>query len=195
MLRWTDSPWARMYHAFAYDPERFLASYHKRSNVIRDRGRGRERILFGRCHPPRASFGPSRASANCPVTRADASVSSTSGPPGTAVEVSGPLYYLNSEHEVWVPGNDAIQAWWNLDPSDYPSASTAAVQAANGADAAPTESGGELAGDFITNGACSFDLKFLVPDVAAGKYPVSILGVAGSDGSTTVYASFIYEVT
>jgi transposase len=33
MLPLTDSPWGRMYHLFAYDPERFLASYHKRSNV------------------------------------------------------------------------------------------------------------------------------------------------------------------
>lgn len=28
-----DSAWARMYHLFAYDRERFLAHYHKRSNV------------------------------------------------------------------------------------------------------------------------------------------------------------------
>lgn len=28
-----DSAWARMYHAFAYDREAFLRSYHKRSNV------------------------------------------------------------------------------------------------------------------------------------------------------------------
>lgn len=27
------SPWARMYHLFAYDRDRFLAHYHKRSNV------------------------------------------------------------------------------------------------------------------------------------------------------------------
>jgi hypothetical protein len=138
---------------------------------------------------------PLTTSANCPVLRADTSVSSFSGPAGTAVEVSGPLYYLNSENELWVPGNDAIQAWWNLDPSDYASASTAAVEAANGGDATPTKSGGELVGEFITNGACSFDLKFNVPDVGPGKYPISIMGVAGSDGSTTVYGSFIYEVT
>ena len=28
-----ETPWARMYHAFAYDRERFLRHYHKRSNV------------------------------------------------------------------------------------------------------------------------------------------------------------------
>lgn len=33
MLPWTDSPWARMYHLFAYNREEFLRNYHKRSNV------------------------------------------------------------------------------------------------------------------------------------------------------------------
>ncbi len=28
-----DSAWGRMYHRFAYEPEAFLARYHKRSNV------------------------------------------------------------------------------------------------------------------------------------------------------------------
>jgi transposase len=31
--RMKDSPWARMYHMFAYQPEEFLSRYHKRSNV------------------------------------------------------------------------------------------------------------------------------------------------------------------
>lgn len=33
MLPWQDSPWARMYHMFAYQREEFLERYHKRSNV------------------------------------------------------------------------------------------------------------------------------------------------------------------
>lgn len=33
MLPWQDSPWARMYHLFAYNREEFLRKYHKRSNV------------------------------------------------------------------------------------------------------------------------------------------------------------------
>ena len=33
MLERLETPWARMYHAFAYDRERFMQHYHKRSNV------------------------------------------------------------------------------------------------------------------------------------------------------------------
>jgi transposase len=33
MLPYQDSPWARMYHLFAYNREEFLGKYHKRSNV------------------------------------------------------------------------------------------------------------------------------------------------------------------
>lgn len=33
MLPWEDTPWARMYHLFAYNRDAFLAAYHRRSNV------------------------------------------------------------------------------------------------------------------------------------------------------------------
>jgi len=33
MLPWEDSPWARMYHRFAYEREEFMQRYHRRSNV------------------------------------------------------------------------------------------------------------------------------------------------------------------
>jgi hypothetical protein len=110
------------------------------------------------------------------------------------VEVSGPLYYLNADGEVRVPANDAIQAWWGLDPSEYATASQSAVRAANGGSAEATPSGGELVGDDRPHGACSFDLGFTVPGVDPGEYPVSVLAAAGVDASTRVYGSFTFEL-
>jgi hypothetical protein len=139
-------------------------------------------------------FVPLSTSATCAPERATVTVSSRSGQTGSVVKVSGPLYYLNSDNEVWVPGNDEIQAWWNLDPSEYASAADSAVRAANGGDAKVAPSGAELVGQYQPQGACSFDLRFTVPNAPPGKYPVSIVAVAGSDGSTTVYGSFFYEI-
>lgn len=136
---------------------------------------------------------PMSTSANCDVLRSELVISTQSGSPGSIVGISGPLYHLDADNEVLVPGNEAVQAWWNLDPTDYSKVAPTAVEAANGADVF-SAAGAEMLGDFSVNGGCSFDLEFAVPDVPAGEYPVSIVRVAGSDGSTTVYGSFLFSV-
>jgi hypothetical protein len=147
-------------------------------------------LAIGGCGAERAAV----AGADCPVERADVTAVPRSGAPGSTVGVSGPLYYLNQEGEVWVPEHEQIQAWWNLEPDDYARVATAGVQAATGGAAEPVPEGIELVGADDPDGACSFALRFTVPNVEPGTYPVSIVVVAGSDGSTTVYGSFPYEV-
>jgi hypothetical protein len=147
-------------------------------------------LAIGGCGAERAAV----AGADCPVERADVTAVPRSGAPGSTVGVSGPLYYLNQEGEVWAPEHEQIQAWWNLDPEDYARAAPAGVEAANGGVPAPLPGGIALVGSDNPEGACAFDLRFTVPDVEPGTYPVSIVAAVGSDGSTTVYGSFPYEV-
>jgi hypothetical protein len=147
-------------------------------------------VAIGGCTEGR----PATVGADCAVERADVTAVPRSGAPGSTVDVSGPLYYLNQEGEVWVPEHEQIQAWWNLDPENYAQAAGAAVEAATGGVAEPLPGGVMLVGADDPQGACSFLLHFTVPDVGRGTYPVSVVAVAGSDGSTTVYGSFPYEV-
>jgi len=132
-------------------------------------------------------------SADCPILRADVTVTSSTGAPGSAVQVSGPVYYLDKAGEVWVDADDTVQAWWNLEPKDDASVALAAIAAANGSDPGP---GGEhqLVGSDRPEGTCSFEVRFRVPQVGAGAYPVTVLRVGGSDGSASAYGSFRYTV-
>lgn len=110
------------------------------------------------------------------------------------IHVSGPLYYLDKAGEVWVDADDTVQAWWNLEPEQYPSVVRAAIAAANGSQPQPGGVDGSLVGADQPRGACSFDLRVTVPQVSPGTYPVTVLRVGGSDGSASAYGSFHYTV-
>lgn len=137
---------------------------------------------------------PLATSAACATARASTTVSASSGPVGTTVTVSGPVYYLNEDGDLWVPQGKAIQVWWGLDPVNWADATPPALAAAQGQTPVDTASGGHLVGQYGLNGACSFAAGFAVPDVKAGTYPVSVLVVAPT-GGVTLYGSFQFAVS
>ena len=143
-------------------------------------------------HPP-VSRAVSKA---CPIRGATFKMDHRVALPGTMVSVSGPVYYRDEagrfvwyEHEH--PGPD-YQVWWGLFPKDFPSVATKALAIAKGRPYGPSGRGPQMLGDDVPNGACSFSLRFTVPDVAAGTYPVSIVTISGR-GSTT-YSWFTVSV-
>ncbi len=137
------------------------------------------------------------ASRACSTKRARLAVYPRNTPPGSTVIVSGPVYYRDKGGRfVWYAGEHPrpdYQAWWGLDPKDYASVATKALSIAKGRPYEPAGSGPQMLGDDVPNGACSFSLRFTVPDVAAGTYPVSIV-MTGGRGSTT-YGRFSMTVT
>jgi len=132
----------------------------------------------------------------CPVIRAELTVSPKTAVPGTTVTVSGPLYHLDEAGNfLWYadqqPGED-LQGWWNLDPEESASVATEGLAIASGEPYEPSGMGPQMLGDDVPNGACGFSLSFVVPDVAAGSYPVSVVEVGGE--SSTAYGSFVFTV-
>jgi hypothetical protein len=146
----------------------------------------------------RATFSQHRrvslaASSSCAVDAASLSLSPTTGSPADTVTVSGPLYYLDEAGNVWVPATEAVQVWWNLDPASWTQAALDAIAISAGQPPTGGNNGGaQMLANYLPNGACSFTESFVVPQVPAGTYPVSIIE-AGLDGAT-LYGSFAFQV-
>jgi hypothetical protein len=100
--------------------------------------------------------------------------SATAGSPGDDVTVSGRLPFppLNEGGEYVPPG--PLEVWWNDDT--IPAGSNGLV--------APAGPAMRLA-TFGPPASCTYALRFTVPDVAPGTYPVTVRGYGG-DGFTWI---------
>lgn len=86
-----------------------------------------------------------------------------------------------------------VQAWWGLKEDDYASMASRGLAIAASRPYRPSGSGPQMLGDFVPNGACSFDIHFRVPQLPAGSYPVTIMEVGGQ--GSTAYGSFTLGVS
>ncbi len=142
---------------------------------------------------------PHTVSASCPVVNGTITVSPASGPPGTIVTVSGPIYYLNKAGRVSISNPNDYEVWWNLlsphNSTSWNQVGVDAMRVARGLPPQGSDAGAQMLGDYFPNGACSFHAQFRVPDVSAGSYPLSVMN-AGSGGFTLFgYSSKAFQVT
>ena len=157
------------------------------------------RVYFGTSAPSAALVRKAQAELDtlqippvCPVPPGayQPVLSVTSGPPGTQVTVSGPVSYqgMDGTYEV---AKEQMQVWWNFQ-SDNSNRWTDLLP--GGASPSPANSGAvTMVTSATTDGVCSWQASFAVPDVPAGAYPITVLIVSGP--SATSGGSLIFHVT
>jgi hypothetical protein len=138
---------------------------------------------------------PRPFSARCPVVRGVATPSATSGAPGTTITVTGAIYYRNEAGRLVLSPDDDYEVWWDLPTNVWASVGNVATAIASRTPLRNTvkEQSTVMLGDYRPNGACSIELKFVVPNVPPGTYPIAIISANGE--STTLYGSFDLTVT
>jgi hypothetical protein len=130
---------------------------------------------------------------DCPSrTSYEPELTPAAGPPGTSVEVSGPIATGGSEGGGWGSPTTRVEAWWNLKPAGFASALTADPIAAG---PGPVES----MGSWFADGGCTYTISVRVPDheqVSPGTYPVVLLFSGPDVGGTSYTAQSVsFEVT
>ena len=134
---------------------------------------------------------PTATSKGCPVVGARTDVSPAVAVPGTTVSVTGPLYYRDEGGGFVSPSGETLQAWWGLSGANAHTVDNAAIGDGNGG--AVTAVGDvHLLGLVEPNGGCSFTLRFRVPNVPAGGYPVGVMLTGGH--IDTRYGGFGFTV-
>lgn len=118
-----------------------------------------------------------------------AELSNDQGLPGDPITVSGPMPFQREGGSYDTSGETRMIAWWNASPEDWPYLATfSTVQASPAVEAAPLLRLGEGGAD-----SCSFSIRFTVPDVAPGDYPIVVLQEGGD--SATMEASLTFHVS
>jgi hypothetical protein len=101
-----------------------------------------------------------------------------SGRPGAVVTVSGRTPYT-TESGQYRPGDvTEVQLWWNVHAWAY----TSVLPGFDPRTAGPGPV--ELVGDIGTLGMCAYRASFRIPDVPAGRYPVSAVEFGGGGAAS-----------
>jgi hypothetical protein len=118
-----------------------------------------------------------------------AELSKDQGAPGELVTVSGPMPFQREDGSYDTSGQTRMIAWWNASEEDWPYLSSfSTVRPSPAVETSPLLRIGEGGGD-----SCSFSIRFIVPDVRSGDYPIVVLQ-EGSD-SSAIEASLTFRVT
>jgi len=118
-----------------------------------------------------------------------AELSKDQGAPGDLVTVSGPMPFQREDGSYDTSGKTRMIAWWNVSEEDWPYLSSfSTVRPSPAVETSPLLRLGEGGGD-----SCSFSIRFTVPDVPSGDYPIVVLQ-EGSD-SSAIEASLTFRVT
>jgi hypothetical protein len=126
----------------------------------------------------------------CPARESyEPTIAPAAGPPGTVVQVSGPIATGGSEGGGWGAPLTRLEAWWNLDPDEWFGALTGNPV---GARPGPVE----ILGRWFADGGCVYAIRLRVPEVPAGTYPVVLVG-SGPDlhGPSSSARAVWFEVT
>ena len=122
-----------------------------------------------------------------------ASLTPSSGPAGSSVQVSGPRPLYNYDES---PPFDSspltFEVWWNVTPDQW----ERLLPSWTGPSPSPTGPGNVvLVGEVTTEPVCEFQLQFTVPDVPPGSYPIVVMEIW--DGGGALYDSDLqtFEVT
>jgi hypothetical protein len=126
----------------------------------------------------------------CPTrTSYEPVIAPAAGPPGTGVEINGPIATGGSEGGGWGAPLTRVEAWWNLDSEEWSSALTGNPLSAG---PGPVES----VGRWFADGTCTYTVSFRVPEVSPGTYPIVLL-TSGPDvlGPSSTASAVWFEVT
>jgi Tol biopolymer transport system component len=111
------------------------------------------------------------------------------GAPGDVVTVSGPMPFQREDGSYDTSGETRMVAWWNASHEDWPYLSSFSnVRPSPAVDTSALLRLGEGGRD-----SCSFSIRFAVPDVPPGDYPIVVLQEGG--GSSTIEASLTFHVS
>jgi hypothetical protein len=121
-----------------------------------------------------ATFSTTATQPLCPVLGPPGdvpSLSSSSGPAGSTVTISGPL--PDSNGRVYLgPGSPDLTVYWNLNPDDWESV----YQSPNSPTASVAGTPVQYLGTQHFTGACNFQMQIQIPSGAApGTYPIVVL--------------------
>jgi hypothetical protein len=117
------------------------------------------------------------------------SATAVNGSPGDSMSIAGPVPFQREDGSFDTTGEGRMIAWWNARSSDWPYLSSFATTEPSPAVAGqPIISLGEAAMD-----ACAFWIRFTIPDVPPGDYPVTVVQEAG--GGATLEGSVVVHVT
>jgi Tol biopolymer transport system component len=118
-----------------------------------------------------------------------AQLSGDQGAAGDPVTLSGPMPFQREDGSYDTSGETRMIAWWNAAREDSPYLSSfSTIRPSPAVETSPLLRLGESGGD-----NCSFSIRFTVPDVSPGDYPIVVLQEGG--GGATIEASLIFHVS
>lgn len=117
---------------------------------------------------------PRPVSEACPIVAGALTTVATAVSAGDRLTVSGPISH-RFHGSFFLPPTEDYQAWWGIVLDDYSDLGNAPGTIANGEEIKPPLSGPGMLGDYRPNGACEFEITFVVPDVAPGSYGVTVI--------------------
>jgi hypothetical protein len=116
-------------------------------------------------------------------------VAPTSGPVGSTATISGEVPHgEGAEGGGPADPTEWVEVWWNLDPSEWPSALPG--------DPEPVPAGSGAAmklGRVDVETSCTYELGFPVPQAPSGRYPIVVL--YGSEAGASAFEPGWFEVT
>lgn len=124
----------------------------------------------------------------------DATLSSSSGPPGSTVTVSGPLPVTDESGAYVGSITTEVIAYWNLDLDNWGTAFTSPLSPT----AAVAGSAVQLLGTQDVAGVCNYAFQIKIPSsVAPGTYPIQPIGEASGAWGVLTYplGPVNYQVT
>jgi len=107
-------------------------------------------------------------------------LSSSSGPTGSTVMVSGRLPLFDEAGKYVGPGTPSISAYWNLDLDHW----TSILRTPGSPSASVAGTPVDYLGNHHVTGGCEFTMRVRIPSARPGKYPIVFL-YRYSNGSDT----------
>jgi hypothetical protein len=157
------------------------------------------RVYFGTAHPAEALVDAAQRELDtlqlpptCPFPGPGGyrvRLSAAEGEPGDAVTITGLMPFQREDGSYDASGDTMMIAWWNASPEDWSSLSSfSEVPRSPAISDLPLLRLGEDGGN-----VCAFSIRFTVPDVPLGKYPIVVLQEGG--GGSAIEGSLEFRVS
>jgi hypothetical protein len=117
------------------------------------------------------------------------SATGDSGSPGDSISITGPVPFEREDGSFDTTSQGRMIAWWNARSSDWPYLSSfSTIEPSPAIAGQPIIQLGGAAMD-----TCTFSIRFMIPDVPPGDYPIAVVQEAG--GGAALEGSVVLHVT